>query len=90
MISFLVVGLWHGNGWNYLIFGALQGVGLATVHYYTVWLKMRLGRDKFAAYRKSSWIKAIATVMTFSYFSITLFFLANSWEQIRMIKNALN
>jgi D-alanyl-lipoteichoic acid acyltransferase DltB (MBOAT superfamily) len=90
LISFLVVGIWHGNGLNFLVFGALQGIGLVTVHYYTVWLKRRLGRDRFAAYRRNTWIKAVATVMTFAYFSFTLFFLANSWEQMRLIKDALN
>lgn len=88
-ISFIGVGMWHGKGWNFLIFGALQGAGLVAVHYYTVWLKKYLGRDKFAAYRKNRAIRVAATIMTFSYFSMTLFFVANTWEQMRMIKDAL-
>lgn len=88
-ISFLLVGVWHGSGLNYLVFGALQGAGLVAVHYYTVLLKRRLGRDKFATYRKNRLIQAIATVMTFTYFSLTLFFFANTWDQMRMIKDAL-
>jgi D-alanyl-lipoteichoic acid acyltransferase DltB (MBOAT superfamily) len=89
MISFLIVGIWHGKGLNFLVFGALQGAGLVTVHYYTVWLKRRLGRDGFAAYRKNKLIQAIGTVATFSYFSATLFFFANSWEYMRAIIDAL-
>jgi D-alanyl-lipoteichoic acid acyltransferase DltB (MBOAT superfamily) len=89
LISFLVVGIWHGKGLNFVVFGALQGVGLIIVHYYTIWLKKRLGRDRFAAYRKSQLIRAAATAMTFTYFSVTLFFLANSWEQMRTIRDAL-
>ena len=89
LISFLIVGIWHGSELNFLVFGALQGAGLVTVHYYTVWLKKKLGRDKFAAYRANGWIKAAATVMTFSYFSLTLFFFANSWEQMHAILSGL-
>jgi D-alanyl-lipoteichoic acid acyltransferase DltB (MBOAT superfamily) len=88
-ISFLVVGVWHGTGLNFLVFGALQGVGLVTVHYYTVWLKQKLGRDKFAAYRNNQGIRVVATMMTFAYFSATLFFFANTWEQMLAIKDAL-
>jgi D-alanyl-lipoteichoic acid acyltransferase DltB (MBOAT superfamily) len=89
LISFLVVGAWHGKGSNFLVFGALQGAGLVTVHYYTVWLKRRFGRDGYTAYRKGRFIQAIATVTTFSYFSLTLFFLANTWEEMRVIRDAL-
>jgi D-alanyl-lipoteichoic acid acyltransferase DltB (MBOAT superfamily) len=88
-ISFLVVGVWHGKGTDFILFGALQGAGLVTVHYYTVWLKRKLGRDRFAAYRKNRLIQAISTVVTFFYFSFTLFFFANSWGQMRAIIAAL-
>jgi D-alanyl-lipoteichoic acid acyltransferase DltB (MBOAT superfamily) len=89
MITFLVVGIWHGEGTNFLVFGALQGLGIVTVHYYTSWLKRRLGRDGFAAYRKSWLVKAIATCATFAYFSFSLFFFANNWKQMRAIFDVL-
>ena len=89
MISFLGVGIWHGKGLNFLIFGALQGLGLVTVHYYTVWLKKRLGREKFSKYRKNKAIAAIATVMTFAYFSATLFFFANTFQDMHVILTSL-
>lgn len=88
-IAFLVVGAWHGSGLNFLVFGALQGAGLVAVHYYTVWLKQTLGRDKYAAYRKNQGIRAVATSMSFAYFSLTLFFLANTWDQMLIIRDAL-
>jgi len=86
LISFLVVGVWHGTGLHFLIFGALQGIGIATVHYYTVWLKRRLGRERFAAYRKNKLIMAIAGAMTFTYYSLTLFVFANTWKEMLAIK----
>jgi D-alanyl-lipoteichoic acid acyltransferase DltB (MBOAT superfamily) len=85
LISFLVVGIWHGKGLHFLIFGATQGVGIAAVHYYTVWLKKRLGRDRFAAYRKNKVIRAVGTVVTFAYFSLSLFVFANTWSDVRAI-----
>jgi D-alanyl-lipoteichoic acid acyltransferase DltB (MBOAT superfamily) len=88
-LSFLVVGIWHGTGLHFLIFGALQGIGLVTVHYYTVWLKKKLGRDGFAAYRKNRWISTTATIVTFTYFSLTLFVFANTWPEMLAIRATL-
>jgi D-alanyl-lipoteichoic acid acyltransferase DltB (MBOAT superfamily) len=88
-ISFIGVGIWHGKGLNFLIFGVSQGLGLVAVHYYTIWLKKYLGREKFAAYRKNKLIRFVATVMTFIYFSLTLFLFANTWDQMRIIRAAL-
>ena len=33
MIAFMLIGFWHGDGWNFLIFGVLQGifVGIHTI-----------------------------------------------------------
>jgi D-alanyl-lipoteichoic acid acyltransferase DltB (MBOAT superfamily) len=85
MATFLVVGAWHGKGWNFVAFGALQGAGLVTVHYYSAWLKQKLGRDGFADYRKNRLIKGAMTVLNFAYFAFTLFFFANTLEQMRSI-----
>ena len=90
MIAFVLVGIWHGNGLNFLVFGALQGLGLVTVHYYTILLKKRLGKERFSAYRRNRLIAGVSTAMTFLYFSATLFFFANTWEQMAAIRHALN
>jgi hypothetical protein len=66
-------------------FGALQGAGLVTVHYYSAWLKQKLGRDGFADYRKNRLIRGAMTVLNFAYFAFTLFFFANTLEQMRSV-----
>jgi D-alanyl-lipoteichoic acid acyltransferase DltB (MBOAT superfamily) len=35
LVTFLLIGIWHGVGWNYAAFGLAQAIGVATVHYYT-------------------------------------------------------
>lgn len=37
MLTFLIAGLWHGAGWNFLIWGGLQGAGLVTHKYWSDW-----------------------------------------------------
>lgn len=86
---FVVLGVWHGVGLNYLIFGLLQGVGLVTVHYYRLFLKKSLSREALAAYLKHRGIRFAGLACTFGYFSLTLFFFANSMEDMRSIANAI-
>jgi len=82
MVAFIGVGMWHGRGLNFFVFGILQGAGLVTVHYYTVWLKKKLGREGYAKYRQNNAIRYLTTGMTYAYFAFTLILFANTWSQI--------
>ncbi len=85
VVVFLVIGIWHGVGVNFALFGLSQGLGLAVVHYYTIFLKKWLGKKRFAAYRANRWIAAAGTTITIVYFSVSLFFFANSWANMHRI-----
>jgi D-alanyl-lipoteichoic acid acyltransferase DltB (MBOAT superfamily) len=85
LATFLLIGIWHGTGWNYAAFGLAQALGVATVHYYTIFLKRRLGRDGFKAYNENRWIRAAAMVLTFFYFATSLIFFACTFDQINQI-----
>lgn len=89
MIVFLLVGIWHGTGWNFVIFGLLQGIGVITTHYYAIALKKRLGRDGMRAYNANPWIRAAGMAVTFCYFSMTLFFFANTPAAMQKILSVM-
>ena len=88
-VVFLLVGVWHGVGWNYFIYGALHALGVVTNHYYTIGLKKWLGRDGFKAYNENRWIHALAVTLTFAYCAASLMFFANTLPQIRQIFDAM-
>ena len=85
VVVFLLIGIWHGVGWNYALFGVAQSVGVATVHYYTIFLKQRLGRDGFKAYNQNRLIHVVAVVITFCYYAATLFLFANTFTEMKEI-----
>jgi D-alanyl-lipoteichoic acid acyltransferase DltB (MBOAT superfamily) len=89
LVVFLLIGIWHGVGWNYVVFGLLQAVGVIANHYYTLGLKQRLGREGFKAYHSNRWIHAAAVVLTFGYWSASLLFFANTLPQIKEIFETL-
>jgi D-alanyl-lipoteichoic acid acyltransferase DltB (MBOAT superfamily) len=89
LLVFLLIGIWHGTGWNYFVLGVTQALGVVANHYYTIALKRRLGRAGFAAYNSNRWIHAAAVVMTFCYTAASLFFFANTFPEIRDIFRSL-
>jgi len=86
---FIGIGAWHGLTWNFLIFGALHGVGVITCHYYTIWLKKHLSKTAYSAYHRDPFIRAAGVVLTFVYATFALFFFANSLTDIRAIMSLL-
>lgn len=86
---FLLVGVWHGAGWNYAAFGVAHGLAVIANHYYTIVLKGRLGRERFAAYSRSRMIHGAAVILTFTYVTASLFLFANDWSAMKDIVSML-
>ncbi len=82
-VIFLLIGVWHGLGWNYAAFGAVHALAVVANHYYTVWLKRVLGREGFKKYNANHWIHGLAVVMTFAYVAASLMLFANRFSEIR-------
>lgn len=86
-VIFLLIGVWHGLGWNYAAFGAVHALAVVANHYYTVWLKRVLGREGFKKYNSNHWIHGMAVVMTFAYVAASLMLFANRFSEIRDLLN---
>jgi D-alanyl-lipoteichoic acid acyltransferase DltB (MBOAT superfamily) len=84
-VVFLLVGVWHGVGWNFAAFGAMHALGVVVNHYYTLWLKKRLGRAGFKAYNENRWIHAGAVGLTFCYVAASLFLFASTFSDMKKI-----
>jgi D-alanyl-lipoteichoic acid acyltransferase DltB (MBOAT superfamily) len=89
-VVFLLVGLWHGVGWNYAAFGAMHALGVVANHYYTIWLKKKLGREKFKAYNENRVIRVAAVGLTFVYIAASLFLFANTIPEMKQIFYSLH
>lgn len=88
-VVFLLIGVWHGLGWNYAAFGLVHAAGVVANHYYNLSLKRRLSRDAWNAYQSNRWIRGAATVLTFLYVTASLFLFANTPLEMREILHVL-
>jgi D-alanyl-lipoteichoic acid acyltransferase DltB (MBOAT superfamily) len=89
LIVFILIGIWHGVGWNYLAFGTIHGLGVICNHYYTLALKKWLGRDGFKAYGSNRWIHFAAVGLTFCFVSFSFFFFANTPAEMKEILSSI-
>jgi D-alanyl-lipoteichoic acid acyltransferase DltB (MBOAT superfamily) len=78
-VVFLLVGIWHGIGWNYFVFGLIHAVGVTANHYYTIALKSALGVQRFRRYMASPIVHAVAVCTTFAYVVLALASFAVTW-----------
>lgn len=86
---FLVIGIWHGVGIFFVVFGLLHAAGVISNHYYTVWIKRVLGKQRYNAYNENPFVNAAAMALTFMYVAASFAVFANSYGRFGMIRNAL-
>jgi alginate O-acetyltransferase complex protein AlgI len=93
-LAFAVAGIWHGSSLNFLVFGLLNGLGVAGAKAWEMYLIRRRGRRGLKEYLQSPRIRVLAIAGTISYFSFTLIFFSRdvtgSFEIFRQLANAFN
>lgn len=84
IITMLLGGLWHGAAWNFIIWGALHGTGLAVERF----INELLGRSKNYDKEKHPLRRALGIVFTFNFVCLGwIFFRASSFTiAVAMIK----
>ena len=76
LTTMLLGGFWHGASWNFIIWGAIHGVGLG-IH--KIW--MLLTDKSFAAFNQSRVYKIISGILTFHFVCFAwIFFKAEDLE----------
>lgn len=86
---FLLIGIWHGVGWNYLLFGAAQGIAVVSAHFYDQFLKNKLGRAGYKSYMANPYIKGLAIGVTQVYAAWTLLLFANPMPLVGRLLHSL-
>lgn len=81
IIVFILIGIWHGLGWNYLFFGLYHAAGMVIYHYYNIWLRKHLGK-KLLAYNRHKGIRLFMTALTILFVSGGFFFFENNLANI--------
>jgi D-alanyl-lipoteichoic acid acyltransferase DltB (MBOAT superfamily) len=88
-VTFFLVGVWHGQTSEFLVFGFLQGLGVAANQLYQILMEKRLGRERYRRLTTNSFYTAFSRGFTFTWFTFTLLWFWSNWTQMREITSAL-
>jgi alginate O-acetyltransferase complex protein AlgI len=74
-VALFLAGVWHGATWNFVVFGVLNGTGVAAAKMWENVILAHGGRRGLRAYLASQPILLAARVGTFHFVCLTMFFL---------------
>jgi D-alanyl-lipoteichoic acid acyltransferase DltB (MBOAT superfamily) len=84
-VTFIVTGIWHGSGLNFLLIGALHGAAMVLHHYYTIFLRGRLSREQLKRYQQNEALRVAGIALTFSFVTATFFVFANDTTALKRL-----
>jgi len=87
---FVLIGVWHGLQWNYILFGLAHGVGVVFVVYLTHFMRKQMGAQRYRDYLANRAARWTATAMTFCYVAATHFLFANTLSQMQAVFDTMS
>jgi D-alanyl-lipoteichoic acid acyltransferase DltB (MBOAT superfamily) len=78
VVTFLIVGAWHGTTLNFLAFGLLHAAGILFTGIYGRMLKSALGRGRRKAFENHPVVHGLSIVLCFHYVAATIMLFPNS------------
>jgi D-alanyl-lipoteichoic acid acyltransferase DltB (MBOAT superfamily) len=84
-VTFFLVGVWHGRTSVFAFYGLLQGAGISINKLWQLGLTRAMGRKGSKALAVNPVYVAFGRGLTFSWFSLTLFWFWAGWEEIHQI-----
>jgi D-alanyl-lipoteichoic acid acyltransferase DltB (MBOAT superfamily) len=69
IVTFIVCGMWHGESWNFVVWGLYHGLGLACLNIYQKY-KRKVRNKSLRKYFSSEYSKMAGRVLTFGFFVV--------------------
>ena len=88
--TFFLVGVWHGRTSIFVVYGLLQGGGISINKLWQLGLTRAMGRKGYKALAADPFYVSFARGLTFTWFSLTLFWFWAGWEQINQLWASLS
>lgn len=89
-VTFLILGAWHGPTGAFIIFGALQGLGVIYAQHTRHRLQEKLGKKKYKEFREKPWNLLIDRVLCFHYVCFSFLFIGHELDLSVLLRWVLN
>lgn len=88
-VTFLLVGVWHGQTSEFLFLGVLLGLGVSVTKLYQVLMVKCIGPERYAAVSKYWFYNAAARGLTFTWCALTMLWFWSNWAQLGSLARSL-
>jgi len=88
-VTFFLVGIWHGQNSEFLMFGVFMGLGVSLNKTYQLLMIRRLGRKQYNQLSSRPIYIAFARGLTFTYFVLSTILFWSNWAQMAKLETAL-
>ena len=88
--TFFLVGVWHGRTSVFVVYGLLQGSGISINRLWQLELTRAMGRKRYKALAANPVYVSFGRGLTFSWFSLTLFWFWAAWDEIQRVFAAIS
>jgi D-alanyl-lipoteichoic acid acyltransferase DltB (MBOAT superfamily) len=68
---FLLIGVWHGPAFGFVVFGVMHGLAVLAVQPYTALLERALGKEGLERYERSRALRVLRVAATYSYVALS-------------------
>lgn len=85
LLTFVIVGLWHGTDPGFVVFGVLHGLGVLAVGPYQALLRRVLGEQGLARYEASRALRIVRIALCYHYLCATMLFFERPLAAVRAL-----
>jgi len=84
IVTFVICGMWHGDTFNFVVWGFYQGLGLAVLNIYRK-QKRKIKNKRIRRYFRSRYSEAVGVIGTFNFFALGILLFALRVDDIMII-----
>ena len=88
-VTFFLIGLWHGPTWHFVVFGVLNGSGVAVNQFYRIGMQRRLGSATFLKLGARTSYLFVGRGVTFAWVAFTLLWFWSDGPELNGVMHRL-
>ncbi len=88
-VTFFLIGIWHGQTSEFLVYGLLLGLAMSLNKLYQIMMARWLGRQGYKKLAAQPVYRALARGLTFTYFTLSLVWFWSTWREMAVLYSRL-
>lgn len=89
-VTFFLIGIWHGQTWEFVAYGAVLGLGVSGNKLFQISIAKILGRERNRRLQSNYFYNALSRGLTFTWFAFSLMFFWSNWGQMKDLVQKLS